>query len=111
MSSIRRSLQWNFIIIFAFTFFYFFMARSSGEHFQGLGPSSSLVDTVYFAFTVQSTVGFGDIYPKSKLAKTLVMLQQTLLIIGLVDLLSSGKAVANAPVVNTTSSMNVASTM
>lgn len=96
--SLKRSLAWNFAIIFAFTFFYFFMARSGGDHFQGLNRNSSLVDTVYFSFTVQSTVGFGDIYPKSKLAKALVMLQQTLLLVGLVDLLSEGRPLLNAPV-------------
>lgn len=78
----------NLATIFIFTFLYFGLAKTSAEHFNGLGSDASLIDTVYFAFTVQSTVGFGDIYPKSKSAKMLVMIQQSLLILGVVELLS-----------------------
>lgn len=91
-----KVLALNLAVIFIFTFLYFGLAKSGGDHFNGLTSSSSLVDTVYFAFTVQSTVGFGDIYPKSKPAKMLVMIQQTLLILGVIDLLSTSKPKTNA---------------
>lgn len=94
----------NLAVIFVFTFLYFGLAKT-GDHFNGLSSDASLIDTVYFAFTVQSTVGFGDIYPKTKPAKMLVMLQQTLLILGVIDLLSttakpsaSLNAIKNRPV-------------
>jgi hypothetical protein len=86
-----KVLTLNFVTIFVFTFLYFGLVKAGGDHFNGLDKSSSLVDTVYFAFTVQSTVGFGDIYPKTKAAKMLVMIQQSLLILGVVDLLSTSK--------------------
>lgn len=86
-----KVLVLNFVTIFIFTFLYFGLVKAGGDHFNGLDKSSSLIDTVYFAFTVQSTVGFGDIYPKTKAAKMLVMIQQSLLILGVVDLLSTSK--------------------
>jgi len=51
---------------------------------------------------VQSTVGFGDIYPKSGIARTFVMVQQTLLIVGVVDLIES--LATPAPVSTSTAS-------
>lgn len=77
----------NLAVILTFTFFYYMILKSGAEHFNGLDKDSSLLDVMYFAFTVQSTVGFGDIYPKSSMAKMLVMTQQTLLIVGIVDLI------------------------
>lgn len=102
-----KVLALNLTTIFIFTFLYFGLARTGGDHFNGLNKSSSLVDTVYFAFTVQSTVGFGDIYPKSKRAKVLVMLHQTLLILGVIDLLSTP---ATAPAVVNAVKRNVVTT-
>lgn len=92
-----KLLALNLATIVIFTFLYFGLAQSGGDHFNGLNKSSNLVDTVYFAFTVQSTVGFGDIYPKSKRAKTLVMFQQTLLILGVIDLLTTPASVPAVP--------------
>ena len=40
----------------------------------------SRLDPFYFAWTVMSTVGFGDLHPKSDRAKLLVMSHQALLI-------------------------------
>lgn len=44
------------------------------------------LDPFYFSFTTMSSVGFGDISPKTELAKSLVMLQQTFIIIELSSL-------------------------
>lgn len=41
------------------------------------------LDPFYFSFTTMSSVGFGDISPKTNFAKSLVMLQQTFVIIEL----------------------------
>ena len=44
------------------------------------------LDPFYFSFTTMSSVGFGDISPKTELAKSLVMLQQVFIIIELSSL-------------------------
>jgi hypothetical protein len=68
---------------------YYILAVSGGDHFNGIDSKASLMDVLYFSSTIQSTVGFGDIYPKSSTARSLVMLQQAMLIVGVVDLLST----------------------
>jgi len=91
-----KVLSLNFIAILLFTVMYFTLSMSGEEHFNGLDKSSSFLDHLYFAFTIQSTVGFGDIYPKSSLAKTIVMLQQSILILEALELLSEvGSSVPN----------------
>ena len=57
---------------------------------------TSPLDALYFATTGQSSVGFGDITPTSSRAKFLVMIQQFLLIIGMVNVFAtSGGALKN----------------
>jgi voltage-gated potassium channel len=41
----------------------------------------SKLDPFYFSFTTMSSVGYGDIFPKTELAKSLVMLQQTFILV------------------------------
>jgi|TARA_B110000259_G_scaffold181772_1_gene224304 hypothetical protein len=67
---------------------YFTISKAGGEQFNGLDKESGFLDHLYFAFTVQSTVGFGDIYPISPMAKIVVMVQQSVLILGVLELLS-----------------------
>jgi hypothetical protein len=74
---------------------YFTISKAGGEQFNGLDKESSFLDHLYFAFTVQSTVGFGDIYPISPMAKMIVMVQQSVLILGVLELISEAKSVAN----------------
>ncbi|MFF3607707.1 potassium channel family protein [Streptomyces sp. NPDC002463] len=59
-----------FILLFATA--YFLMARSQSGSFT---ESLSRTDAVYFTVTVFSTVGFGDITPKSEGARVAVLLQ------------------------------------
>lgn len=61
-----------FIIIFAFIYF----SLKGEEHFEGLGNDASFLDCLYFAMTTSSTVGYGDISPKSQTARLLVMVHQ-----------------------------------
>ena len=68
----------NFIIILFFAFFYYLL--KGNDHFNGLDETSTFIDALYFSFTTYSTVGYGDISPKSKFAKILVMLQQTIVL-------------------------------
>tara|TARA_B110000459_G_scaffold21634_1_gene20806 strand:- start:560 stop:847 length:288 start_codon:yes stop_codon:yes gene_type:complete len=76
------------VAILLFTLLYFTLSKAGGEQFNGLDKESSFLDHLYFAFTVQSTVGFGDIYPVSPMAKIIVMAQQSVLILGVLELLS-----------------------
>ena len=84
-----KVLTLNLVTILIFSVFYYFLALTGGDHFNGIDSNVSLMDVFYFSSTIQSTVGFGDIYPKSSMARSLVMLQQAMLIVGVVDLLST----------------------
>jgi hypothetical protein len=95
MASIGRTVSLNLVAIIVFAILYFLLARMGGADFTGLSKTSTPLDALYFSSTVQSSVGFGDISPTSGRAKMLVMLQQFVLIIGIVDLMSSG-GVTNA---------------
>jgi voltage-gated potassium channel len=54
---------------------------------DAFGFKDGLVDPFYFSFTTMSSVGYGDFFPKTRFAKTLVMSQQFLLIGEVVSLL------------------------
>ena len=75
--ALAKTLSLNFVAILLFTLLYFTLSKAGGSS-----------DHLYFAFTVQSTVGFGDIYPMSPMAKIIVMAQQSVLILGVLELLS-----------------------
>ena len=49
--------------------------------FDGLDEKSSYLDCFYFSFTTFSTVGYGDISPKTDITKIIVMSQQVLLLL------------------------------
>jgi voltage-gated potassium channel len=70
-----------FLVMFAAT--YYLMARAESHAFN---EPLSRVDALYFAVTVFSTVGFGDIVPRVQLARILVTIQMIgdLVMIGLI---------------------------
>ena len=47
----------------------------------------SPLDPFYFSFTTMSSVGYGDIVPKTDRAKLLVMTQHALMVIGVLTLI------------------------
>lgn len=56
---------------------------------EDFGFTDSGLDPWYFAFTTMSTVGYGDMAPKTNAAKLVVMSQQALLIMeGLAGIIS-----------------------
>jgi voltage-gated potassium channel len=69
-----------YVLSFAAT--YFLIAQSGSADFS---EPLSRTDALYFTVTVLSTVGFGDITPKSELARLVVTLQMVanLILIGL----------------------------
>ena len=62
---------------------------------EDFGFTDSNLDPWYFSFTTMSTVGYGDMSPKTNFAKIIVMSQQSLLILeglaGIIDLLDKKK--------------------
>ena len=50
------------------------------NNFKGLDEKSSFIDCLYFSLTTTSTVGYGDISPKSELARLFVILHQITLL-------------------------------
>ena len=62
-------------VIYIFANFYKNLGK---KHFNGI---STEFDYFYFASTIQSTVGFGDITPKTTDAKKYVMVQQLITIV------------------------------
>jgi hypothetical protein len=62
-----------FLIIFAST--YFLMARDDADNFS---EALSRTDALYFTITVFSTVGFGDITPRTDSARIIVATQMIL---------------------------------
>ena len=97
--ALAKTLSLNFVAILLFTLMYFTISKAGGEQFNGLDKESSFLDHLYFAFTVQSTVGFGDMYPISPMAKMVVMVQQSVLILGVLELLSEAGSAAVPTVV------------
>ena len=65
MSSFYKLLSFNLVVIFVYAIIY----QQIKTHFYGLDEDSSFLDCLYLSFTIQSTVGFGDIGPKTKISK------------------------------------------
>jgi hypothetical protein len=70
-----------FLVVFATS--YFVMGRTEPANFSE--PLSRL-DSAYFTVTVFATVGFGDIVPKTEVARTVTMVQMLgdIILVGLV---------------------------
>ena len=60
------------LFLFWFAWSYLTLSRSDPATF---GSALSRIDALYFTVTVFSTVGFGDITPKTELARVMVTLQ------------------------------------
>ena len=80
---------WQLIMVLIFAFAYWILAHAnrcpSGNNceFYGLGSHSSLMDFFYYSLATQTTVGFGDIVPMSKIARFLSMLQMSMIYLGI----------------------------
>tara|TARA_B100001758_G_C18240649_1_gene520351 strand:+ start:443 stop:775 length:333 start_codon:yes stop_codon:yes gene_type:complete len=67
---------------------YYLLSRSEIDHFNGLNSNSTMIDCFYFSFTTFSTVGYGDISPKSTLAKCIVVTHQMIMMMDLISLIN-----------------------
>lgn len=73
-----------FIISCMFSFIYKILNESTNyEHYNGLDKNSSYFKYLYFSITTTSSVGYGDIYPLTKISKALSILHQFIILLGL----------------------------
>ena len=72
----------HILVTFIFASIYYYMRGD--DNFNGLDKNSEFIDSLYFSLTTTSTVGYGDISPKSRVAKVLVMVHQTIVLAGVV---------------------------
>ena len=79
-----------FLLLFSST--YFVMSLTSGTNFSA--ESLTRTDALYFTVTVFATVGFGDIFPASQVARLVVTTQMVLnlIVLGLGVRLITGAA-------------------
>lgn len=71
-------------VIFLFALLYY--GIRANNNFNGISRTSSFLDCLYFSTTTASSVGYGDITPKSQLARGLVVIQQILILLNLSSL-------------------------
>lgn len=65
----KQFLAKNVIFILLFAFIYHSLPDGS------FNKSMSLFDSIYFSIITHTTLGYGDFYPESKLAKSLSAIQ------------------------------------
>ena len=81
-----KKLFYYIIVTVFYAVIYFLLSRNKEiEHFNGLNSKSNFIDCLYFSFTTFSTVGYGDISPKSTLAKIIVVSHQIVMMMKLID--------------------------
>ena len=74
-----------FLVLIVFSLIYWLLGTSENFKFDTISNNNSnsltFLNSLYFSFITQSTIGYGDILPTSSLAKILVMCQITLLVL------------------------------
>ncbi len=78
----------NLVII---SFYAIIYSQLNSDHFTGLDKNSKFIDYLYFSSTTFSSTGYGDISPKTNVAKIISMSQQVLLLIGIVSFFFSNE--------------------
>ena len=73
----RGFMLLNLVLVMIFTIIYKLVSMGDDKAFSS---PLDFMDALYFAVVTQSTVGYGDISPKSKTSKSCVMLHITLVI-------------------------------
>ena len=79
------------IILVTFTCIYSIFGK---EHFSGLDDETNFMERIfnrsYFTITTMSTVGYGDIYPKSMICRLITMVLMMLVGLSLITELRIG---------------------
>jgi hypothetical protein len=77
----------NLLLIFIFSFIYWYYGTPDNltfnTQFADTDNNIAYLSALYFACTTHSTVGFGDITPKSRFMQMLVIIQLIILILNL----------------------------
>lgn len=76
-----------FLLFFCIYWLLFKLNREKHFTYDKTYDMTSVVDVMYFTITTQSTVGYGDISPRSTLAKIVMMLHisSTIILLGLIS--------------------------
>jgi hypothetical protein len=86
-------LVFHVALTLSFTFVYYRLSQDEfTRHFNGIKRNDdAFINSLYFSFTTFSTVGYGDISPKSRTAKMLVMLHQILVLSNISSIIDFGE--------------------
>lgn len=85
-----KFVQVNGLLFITFFFIYWVLFKLDKEEhftFDKTYNMTSFVDVMYFTITTQSTIGYGDISPRSKVAKIIMMIHiaATIILLGLIS--------------------------
>ena len=73
------------LVLIFFALIYWLLGTSENFNFDKASNNNSdsltFIDALYFSFITQSTTGYGDISPKTKLMRIIVMCQLTCLVL------------------------------
>ncbi len=78
LEAVSGSIITYFMIAFCFADIFFIINRMSPGAFAGIGDTETMAsfrDMLYFSFTTITTLGYGDILPRSEIAKRLVCIE------------------------------------
>ena len=74
-----------FLVLIIFTLIYWLLGTSENFIFDKASNNNSdsltFLNALYFSFITQSTTGYGDITPKTKLTRIIVMCQLSLFVL------------------------------
>lgn len=65
----------NILMVLCFAIVYYWIGQEP-ENFRGVQGRMSFLDSIYFSITTQTTLGYGDITPRTDQAKIFVVLQE-----------------------------------
>ena len=85
--SLKTIFLFNIVWILIFAVIYFIIGQSDNQ-FNHTKKNLNFMDALYFAVTTQTSIGYGDISPRSTIAKIFVMIQQISVMVELVAIIS-----------------------
>ena len=74
---LTRLISIQIFIMISFGIFYYYIGTTKNGHFS-MEQTMTPLDALYLSIVTQTTVGYGDISPKSDLARIVSMIQMVL---------------------------------
>ena len=74
---LTRLIAIQIFIMISFGIFYYYIGTTNNNHFT-MRQNMTPLDALYLSIVTQTTVGYGDISPKSDLARVVSMIQMVL---------------------------------